>query len=198
MISPSNIAHPGQARRHRAARARRAIVEHLPAHDAIDRVEVAGPGFINFFVHQRTSHACCNVSEEQGDRFGASQLGQGQKIQVEFVSANPTGPLHVGHGRGAAFGATLANLLAFTGFDGAEGVLRQRCRSPDAHSRHLGLVALPRSVRRNPDRFPSNGYRAITSGISRRRCIERTATSPCATLSPRSSVCRCHRRRARR
>ena len=94
-----------------------AIVEQLPSDANIDRVEVAGPGFINFFVNSATSHAVLLHIREQGERFGASRLGQGQKIQVEFVSANPTGPLHVGHGRGAAFGATLANLLAFVGYD---------------------------------------------------------------------------------
>ena len=94
-----------------------AIVEQLPSDANIDRVEVAGPGFINFFVNSATSHAVLLHIREQGERFGASELGQGQKVQVEFVSANPTGPLHVGHGRGAAFGATLANLLAFVGYD---------------------------------------------------------------------------------
>jgi len=94
-----------------------AIVEQLPAEASVARVEVAGPGFINFFVTSATSHAVLQRIREQGDRFGASEIGQGQKIQVEFVSANPTGPLHVGHGRGAALGATIANLLAFVGFE---------------------------------------------------------------------------------
>ena len=94
-----------------------AIIEQLPAQASVDRVEVAGPGFINFFVTSATSHAVIDRIREQGDRFGSSELGQGQKIQVEFVSANPTGPLHVGHGRGAALGATIANLLSFVGFE---------------------------------------------------------------------------------
>jgi len=94
-----------------------AIVEQLPAETSVARVDVAGPGFINFFVTNATSHAVLHRIREQGDRFGACEIGQGQKIQVEFVSANPTGPLHVGHGRGAALGATIANLLAFVGFE---------------------------------------------------------------------------------
>jgi len=94
-----------------------AIVERLPADASVARVEVAGPGFINFFVTSGTSQAVLQRIREQGDRFGASEIGLGQKIQVEFVSANPTGPLHVGHGRGAALGATIANLLAFVGFE---------------------------------------------------------------------------------
>jgi arginyl-tRNA synthetase len=94
-----------------------AIVEQLPAQASVARVEIAGPGFINFFVTSGTSQAVLQRIREQGDRFGASEIGRGQKIQVEFVSANPTGPLHVGHGRGAALGATIANLLAFVGFE---------------------------------------------------------------------------------
>ena len=94
-----------------------AIVECLPNEANVAKVEVAGPGFINFFVTSATSHAVVARIREQGERFGASNLGQGQTVQVEFVSANPTGPLHVGHGRGAAFGATLSNLLAFIGFE---------------------------------------------------------------------------------
>jgi arginyl-tRNA synthetase len=94
-----------------------AIVEQLPAQASVARVEIAGPGFINFFVTSGTSQAVLRRIREQGDRFGSSEIGRGQKIQVEFVSANPTGPLHVGHGRGAALGATIANLLAFVGFE---------------------------------------------------------------------------------
>jgi arginyl-tRNA synthetase len=85
------------------------IVGKFPNVDAIEKIEVAGPGFINFFVASSTSHSVIQRILEQGEDFGRSELGQGSKIQVEFVSANPTGPLHVGHGRGAAFGATLAN-----------------------------------------------------------------------------------------
>jgi len=93
------------------------IVGKLSAVDAIEKIEVAGPGFINFFVASSTSHSVIRGILEQGQDFGRSELGQGGKIQVEFVSANPTGPLHVGHGRGAAFGATLANLLSYVGYE---------------------------------------------------------------------------------
>ncbi len=83
----------------------------------VARTEIAGPGFINFFI---TPTAWGPVLEEvyaAGDRYGASEMGEGRKVQVEFVSANPTGPLHVGHGRGAAVGDTVANILSFCGFD---------------------------------------------------------------------------------
>jgi arginyl-tRNA synthetase len=134
-----------------------AIVEQLPPHSSIDRVEVAGPGFINFFVASDTSHAVLLRIREQGDRFGASALGQGQKIQVEFVSANPTGPLHVGHGRGAAFGATLANLLAFVGYD-----VQKEYYVNDA-GRQMHILATSVWLRYlelcgETIAFPSNGY----------------------------------------
>jgi arginyl-tRNA synthetase len=93
------------------------IVDQIAAHDAIEKIEVAGPGFINFFVASETSHSVVNKILQQGDTYGQSDYGKGQKIQIEFVSANPTGPLHVGHGRGAAFGATLANVLRRVGFE---------------------------------------------------------------------------------
>lgn len=93
-----------------------AIMDHLPADPLIERVEMAGPGFINFFVQRAHSlRVIHNILEQQGS-YGRSNLGQGQRVQVEFVSANPTGPLHVGHGRGAAYGATIADLLEAVGY----------------------------------------------------------------------------------
>jgi len=93
------------------------IVAQMATHDAIEKIEVAGPGFINFFMASEASHQVVNNIINLGEKYGQSDYGKGQKIQVEFVSANPTGPLHVGHGRGAAYGATLANLLRYVGFD---------------------------------------------------------------------------------
>ena len=93
------------------------IVAQIEAHDAVEKIEVAGPGFINFFMASDASHLVVNNIINLGEKYGRSEFGKGQKIQVEFVSANPTGPLHVGHGRGAAYGATLANLLRYVGFD---------------------------------------------------------------------------------
>jgi arginyl-tRNA synthetase len=92
------------------------ILERLPAQKEIDKVELAGPGFINFFLRPLASLSQINTILEQGENFGRSAIGQQRKIQVEFVSANPTGPLHVGHGRGAAYGATVANLLEAIGY----------------------------------------------------------------------------------
>lgn len=93
------------------------IVACLPASEHIDRVAIAGPGFINFSLKPLVQHAIiARILNEQA-HFGRATLGQSQRVQVEFVSANPTGPLHVGHGRGAAFGAVVANLLEAVGFD---------------------------------------------------------------------------------
>ncbi|MCP4111007.1 MAG: arginine--tRNA ligase [Desulfobacteraceae bacterium] len=81
------------------------------------KTEIAGPGFINFFVNPSCWHPVLREIHEADTRYGASDTGAGKKIQVEFVSANPTGPLHVGHGRGAAVGDSVANILRFCGYD---------------------------------------------------------------------------------
>lgn len=93
------------------------ICDNLPASDIIAKVEIAGPGFINFFLQSGSTLSVVQNILEQEDRFGLSDIGKGQKVQVEFVSANPTGPLHVGHGRGAAYGATVADLLEAVGYE---------------------------------------------------------------------------------
>jgi len=92
------------------------ILKALPASDKVIKVEIAGPGFINFFLRPDANHGVIRDILDKRESFGRSRLGAGRKVQVEFVSANPTGPLHVGHGRGAAYGATLANLLDAVGF----------------------------------------------------------------------------------
>ena len=93
------------------------IVAALPDSSEVEKVEIAGPGFINFFLSNTAFHAVVPSILEAGAQYGRSQLGKDKKVQVEFVSANPTGPLHVGHGRGAAYGATVADLLEAVGFD---------------------------------------------------------------------------------
>ena len=93
------------------------LCEALPDSALVARTEIAGPGFINFFLSDSSSQAIVRTVLEQADKFGHSTTGAGRRIQVEFVSANPTGPLHVGHGRGAAVGDSLCRLLAATGWD---------------------------------------------------------------------------------
>jgi arginyl-tRNA synthetase len=82
-----------------------------------DKLEIAGPGFINFFIRPSAWHICLKQIHQLDQTYGSTNLGNGEKIQVEFVSANPTGPLHVGHGRGAAVGDVIANIYSFCGYD---------------------------------------------------------------------------------
>ncbi len=93
------------------------LVSELPPSPWVDKAEVAGAGFINLFLNKAARLQPLGAALERGEHYGRSRLGANKRIQVEFVSANPTGPLHVGHGRGAAYGASLSCVLAFAGFD---------------------------------------------------------------------------------
>ncbi len=93
------------------------LVNELPPSALVAAAEIAGAGFINFRLAAGAKTAVIPAVLGAGDRYGRATLGAGRRIQVEFVSANPTGPLHVGHGRGAAYGASLAALLSFAGWD---------------------------------------------------------------------------------
>ena len=94
-----------------------AIAKHLPEAPEVDHVEVAGPGFVNIYLSTAAGNEVFRTAREQGADFGRCNLGQGQKVQVEFVSANPVGPLHIGHGRWAALGDSLARVLEHAGYD---------------------------------------------------------------------------------
>ncbi|HLQ86246.1 MAG TPA: arginine--tRNA ligase [Salinisphaeraceae bacterium] len=91
------------------------LIDAMPADARIERVEIAGPGFINFFLSGAAFRAAIDRILDSGDGYGRSDIGAGKRVLVEFVSANPTGPLHVGHGRGAAYGDCVARLLEATG-----------------------------------------------------------------------------------
>ena len=93
------------------------LVNELPVSALVTKADVAGAGFINFTLDAGAKTSVVKAVLVEGENFGRSTLGGWQKVQVEFVSANPTGPLHVGHGRGAAYGASLSNLLTFAGWD---------------------------------------------------------------------------------
>ncbi|MHC1741421.1 MAG: arginine--tRNA ligase [Syntrophobacteraceae bacterium] len=94
------------------------VVERLPvAGSILSRVEIAGPGFLNFFIRPDAWHAILKEINVHPDVYGRGSIGNGKRVQVEFVSANPTGPLHIGHGRGAATGDVMANILEACGFD---------------------------------------------------------------------------------
>jgi len=93
-----------------------AIVNNLETEGLIAKVEIAGPGFINFFLTKHWLGDVLKTIEEQGQEYGRVALGHGESIQIEYVSANPTGPVHVGHGRGAAVGSVLAKILTKAGY----------------------------------------------------------------------------------
>ena len=135
-----------------------AIIDALPANDLVAQVEIAGPGFINFFLAPAACHRELLRVLDEGGAYGRSSLGGGQRVIVEFVSANPTGPLHVGHGRHAAFGATLANLLDAAGFKvHREYYINDAGRQMDILAASVWLRYLECFGEQFP--FPSNGYR---------------------------------------
>ncbi|MDD4979155.1 MAG: arginine--tRNA ligase [Gallionella sp.] len=95
----------------------KALIDALPASDVVGKVEIAGAGFINVFITTQAKQAVVHAVLAAREAYGRSTLGAGRKVGVEFVSANPTGPLHVGHGRGAAVGDCLCSLLDAAGWD---------------------------------------------------------------------------------
>lgn len=134
------------------------IVDSLPQSALLSRVEIAGPGFINFFVAEGAQREVIRHILESGEVYGHSTVGHGRRVQVEFVSANPTGPLHVGHGRGAAYGATVADLLAAAGFK-----VHREYYVNDA-GRQMNILAASTWLRYlekcgEQITFPRNGYR---------------------------------------
>ena len=136
-----------------------ALVAALPANALITSAEVAGAGFINFRLAKDAWFSALKAVADQGAAYGRSDVGAGRKVMVEFVSANPTGPMHVGHGRGAAYGATLGNLLDATG----HSVYREYYIN-DA-GRQIDILAVSVYLRYleltgEAVTFPSNGYRA--------------------------------------
>jgi len=134
------------------------IVKALPASPLVSKVEIAGPGFINFFLAQEATLTVVRQILEEGDRFGRSTVGAGRRVQVEFVSANPTGPLHVGHGRGAAYGASVANLFDAAGFNvHREYYINDAGRQMDI----LGTSVWLRYLELCGEKFdfPANGYK---------------------------------------
>jgi len=134
------------------------IVDCLPENTAFNKAEIAGPGFINFFLASGSYQQVIGEIQTQGKNYGRSQKGAGQSVQVEFVSANPTGPLHVGHGRGAAYGASVADLLEAVGFNvHREYYVNDAGRQMDILAASLWLRYLDLSG--ESITFPVNGYK---------------------------------------
>ncbi|MCI0654499.1 MAG: arginine--tRNA ligase [Methylococcaceae bacterium] len=133
------------------------IVEFLPESMIVWKTEIAGPGFINFFIDLRAQFSVITRILQEKSQYGKSRLGGGQKVQVEFVSANPTGPLHVGHGRGAAYGSALASLLETAGFEvHREYYVNDAGRQMEILASSLWLRYLEKCG--EPITFPSNAY----------------------------------------
>ncbi len=133
------------------------IVKALPASQSVAKTEIAGPGFINFFLTKNALHHTIHEILNAKEKYGQSQKGNNQRVLVEFVSSNPTGPLHVGHGRHAAFGAVIADLLDMVGYKAhREYYINDAGRQMDilAASVFLRYLALcgEKVV------FPANGY----------------------------------------
>ena len=134
------------------------IVDALPQHEMIEKVEIAGPGFINFSLSASSRQQVVADVLKKAGQFGLSNYGNGQKVQVEFVSANPTGPLHVGHGRGAAYGSVVSSLLKAVGFDvHREYYVNDAGRQMDILATSVWLRYLEKCGEQFT--FPSNGYR---------------------------------------
>ncbi len=134
------------------------IVAEIDAPDLIEKIEIAGPGFINFTLRPGLTQQVIKDVLKQGETFGQSSQGQGKKVQVEFVSANPTGPLHVGHGRGAAYGSVVCNILRAAGFAvHREYYVNDAGRQMDILATSVWLRYLEACGEQFV--FPSNGYR---------------------------------------
>lgn len=134
------------------------IIGAMPNEPSVVKTEIAGPGFINFFIDPRAQFRIVQQILDEGREFGLSEVGAGQSVLVEFVSANPTGPLHVGHGRGAAYGSAVSNLLTAVGFK-----VHREYYVNDA-GRQMDILAASVWLRYLEEcgevlAFPCNGYR---------------------------------------
>ena len=133
------------------------ITAKLGGSGLISKTEIAGPGFINFFLSEASNSAVVSDILSATADYGISTVGKGRRVLLEFVSANPTGPLHVGHGRGAAYGATIANLLRVVGFEvDNEYYVNDAGRQMDILTVSIYLRYL--SIFGDELRFPDNGY----------------------------------------
>ena len=135
------------------------IAENLKS-EYIDKIEIAGAGFINVFLNGKFYADSVSDILNQGENYGSVDLGKNRKIQVEFVSANPTGPLHIGHGRGAAVGDSVARILKFTGWDVQreyymnDSGLQIENLGKSTQARYFELLG-----HKDKCEFPENGYK---------------------------------------
>jgi len=134
------------------------IVAAIPESENLNKMEIAGPGFINFFISDTSTSNLIKTILQQKQNYGCNKDGEGRKVQVEFVSANPTGPLHIGHGRGAAVGDCLCRLMSATGWE----VTREFYYNDAGQQiNNLALSVQARCKGLTPDNpnWPADGYR---------------------------------------
>src|SRR5690554_3897845 len=134
------------------------LVAAIPENSVVNKVEIAGPGFINFFLSEASTTSIIQNVLAQAKKYGHNQVGAGRKVQVEFVSANPTGPLHIGHGRGAAVGDSICRLLAATGWD----VTREfyyNDAGQQINNLALSVQARAKGLTPEDPGWPADGYR---------------------------------------
>jgi len=135
-----------------------AIIDNIPRSRQIEKMEIAGPGFINFFLQHCALTGAVNDALRQRDQYGSPLVKVDERVTLEYVSANPTGPLHVGHGRGAAYGASLANILKLCGYRvQREYYVNDNGRQMDILATSVWLRYLELCGERV--NFPENGYR---------------------------------------
>ncbi len=134
------------------------LIGKLPESSAVAKVEIAGPGFINFFMSTASTFEIVNTILDEAGQFGRNSDGKGEKVQVEFVSANPTGPLHVGHGRGAAIGDCLSRLLAANGYDVSREFYYNDAGA-QINNLALSVQARVKGLTPEDEGWPENGYR---------------------------------------
>ena len=134
------------------------IVENFPDIPEVEKLDIAGPGFINFTLMKNAHSQIINTIKTEGQNYGLSQIGAGQKVLVEFVSANPTGPLHVGHGRGAAYGDALVRLLKATGYE-VEAEYYVNDAGRQMHILALSVYLRYLDLAGHKVKLPDNGYK---------------------------------------
>ena len=134
------------------------IIQYLPDSSLLEKTELAGPGFINFFLKPDSYQSVISEIFTQAEHYGESDIGRNIPVLIEFVSANPTGPLHIGHGRGAAYGAAVSNLLTKAGFKvSREYYINDAGRQMDILATSVWLRYLQKCNQEIP--FPENGYK---------------------------------------
>lgn len=164
------------------------IIEYLPASKFVDKVELAGPGFINFHVASTAFHQEIGSILDNGDNYGRHKAKEKPRYLIEFVSANPTGPLHVGHGRHAAYGATLGNLIEAAGYPvDREYYLNDAGRQMDI----LGVSVWVRMLEQRGERvpFPEAGYKGdyigeIAASVDNSQLPDVSVDKLCSDLPP--------------